>query len=202
MYFSATLFVLPFLAQSALAATCARKYTIQPGDICDSISAAQNVSTYQLSAINVGTIDSSCDNLVSGTTICIGYVNEDCSTTYVVRADDTCYDIATNHGSNMTILYQNNPQIDQDCSNIYVGEVLCVANQVQVPPQPNVSVLPGATIPATATAAKPTTTQYVTLTSTHVAAAVTNHPSPSSSSSSSSDNGDDDDDDLPYCDEL
>jgi len=195
MYFSAAILALPFLVQTAYAATCVRKYTIQSGDICDSISAAQNVSTYQLSAINVGTINASCDNLVPGTEICIGYADEDCSTTYVVRANDTCYDIATNHGTNTSLLYQNNPQIDQDCSNIYVGEVLCVANQVQVPPRPNVSVLPGATIPSTATAAKPTATQYLTITSTHVVASATPHPS-------SSDNGDDNDDDLPFCDEL
>ena len=25
---------------------CARNYTVQPGDVCDKISAAQNVSTY------------------------------------------------------------------------------------------------------------------------------------------------------------
>lgn len=31
---------------AALASTCTRNYTISTGDICDSISAAQNVSTY------------------------------------------------------------------------------------------------------------------------------------------------------------
>jgi hypothetical protein len=36
-------------------------------------------------------------------------------------------------GINSTILYANNPQIDEYCSNIYIGEVLCVANQVASP---------------------------------------------------------------------
>lgn len=34
---------------------------------------------------------------------------------------------------NATMLYANNPQIDEYCSNIYIGEVLCVANQVLSP---------------------------------------------------------------------
>lgn len=37
---------------AAAAASCSRSYTIQDGDICDSISAANNASTYQLAALN------------------------------------------------------------------------------------------------------------------------------------------------------
>ena len=71
------------------AQACARNYTVQPGDICDKISAAQNVSTYvdhfypfscyffffvnsdllcrfQLASVNNGTIDPACDNLRVG----------------------------------------------------------------------------------------------------------------------------------------
>ncbi|KAG6828481.1 hypothetical protein H0H87_001838 [Tephrocybe sp. NHM501043] len=106
-------------------------------------------------------------------TICLGYAGEDCSTTYKVVADDTCEQIAGNHGLNTTILYLNNPQIDSACSNIYIGEVLCVSNTVQVPPHPT-GALPGATIPATAAPAKPTATPAA----------------------------EEDDDDIPFCDEL
>ncbi|KAG5735178.1 hypothetical protein E4T56_gene1282 [Termitomyces sp. T112] len=157
MLFSVAVLALPILAQSVYGATCNRKYTIQEGDICDSISVAKNVSTYQLSAINTATIDSSCSNLVPGNTICLGYAGEDCSTTYRVVADDTCDHIAANHGLNTTILYLNNPQINDECTNIYVGEVLCVSNTVQVPPQPS-GTLPGAVIPTTAAPANPTAT--------------------------------------------
>ena len=104
------------------AADCSRTYTIAAGDICDSISAANNVSTYQLAAINPS-IDSSCSNLMPGNTLCLGTVGEDCQTTYVVRADDTCDDIASAHSINSTMLSLNNPQIDSECSNIYIGEV-------------------------------------------------------------------------------
>lgn len=92
------------------------------GDICDSISAANNVSTYQLAAINPS-IDSTCSNLIPGNTLCLGTSGEDCQTTYIVRPDDTCEGIASAHAINSTLLSLNNPQIDSRCSNIYIGEV-------------------------------------------------------------------------------
>ncbi|KIJ64104.1 carbohydrate-binding module family 50 protein [Hydnomerulius pinastri MD-312] len=150
----ATLLALPFVAQLASAQTCTRTYTIQEGDICDSISAAQNVSTYQLAVVNINTIDAECNNLSPGASLCLGWQGEDCSTTYVVKKDDTCDDISGTWGVNNTILYMNNPQINEDCSNIYVGEVLCTSTTVQVPPAPAGSV-PVTAIPPTATPANP-----------------------------------------------
>jgi hypothetical protein len=38
----------------------------------------------------------------------------------------TCDLISSTYGLTNTTLYLNNPQINNDCSNIYVGEVLCV----------------------------------------------------------------------------
>ncbi|TFK61871.1 hypothetical protein BDN72DRAFT_849307 [Pluteus cervinus] len=115
--------VASLMAQSAFAADCSRSYTVQDGDICDGISAAQNVSTYQLAVVNNGVIDNSCSNLSSNTTICLGWTGEDCSTTYTVEEDDTCEGIQTAYGVNSTILYLNNPQINEECDNIYIGEV-------------------------------------------------------------------------------
>ncbi|RDB30859.1 hypothetical protein Hypma_005977 [Hypsizygus marmoreus] len=208
MFFTAALFALPLFAQSVLAGECTRRYIIKDGDICDSISAAQNVSTYQLSAINVGVIDAECLNLVPSKTICLGYAGEDCSTTYTVVADDTCEQIASNHKLNSTILTLNNPQINAECTNIYIGEVLCVANTVQVPPAPAGGNLPGAVIPVTAKPAKPTSTpvqiQITTVESTTVVN-VTPAPTPEVTKAPAAGEEDDDtedDDDLPFCDEI
>ena len=77
---------------------------------------------YQLAAINPSIINKGCSNLTPGESICLGLVGEDCSTTQVVQPGDTCADIAATNGLNMTILYHNNPQLDQSC-NIYAGEV-------------------------------------------------------------------------------
>ncbi|KIM36343.1 carbohydrate-binding module family 50 protein, partial [Hebeloma cylindrosporum] len=103
---------------------CTRSYTVKEGDICDTISQAHNVSTWQLATVNTGSINGDCTNLIPGQTICLGVkAEEDCSTTYTVSVGDTCENIASNNGLNSTILYLNNPQINDDCSNIYLGEV-------------------------------------------------------------------------------
>lgn len=177
MFTKAAILAVAF-ASSVLAGPCVRHYTIKEGDICDGISAANNVSTYQLAKINEGYIDSTCSNLQPGAEICIGYENEDCSTTYVVKGQDTCGSIAEHHAINSTMLNLNNPQIDGDCSNIYVGQVLCVGSTVQVPPHGSGETVATA-IPVTATAAA----------------------SAAPSATASNDDGEDDDD-LPFCDEL
>jgi len=122
----------PALAQSS----CTRNYTVVEGDICDWISKSQNVSTYQLAAVNVDIIDSTCSNLLPGENLCLGTTGEDCTQTYVITETDTCETIQTAYNLNSTILLQNNPQIDSDCDNLYEGEVLCVASTVIAPPIP------------------------------------------------------------------
>ncbi|PAV17678.1 carbohydrate-binding module family 50 [Pyrrhoderma noxium] len=184
----------PFIASTVYAADCTRTYTVVDGDICDSISAANNASTYQLAAVNSGVIDSTCSNLSPDSSICLGTEGEDCSTTYVVQSGDTCDDISSVFGINSTLLWTNNPNIDDECSNIYIGEVLCVADSVLVPPIPS-SGIPATSIPATATAAVPTETA-----STINAAAAT--PTDDDGDDGEDDGDDEDDDDLPYCDEL
>ncbi|KAG8742625.1 hypothetical protein FRC10_001174 [Ceratobasidium sp. 414] len=116
------------LATVAFAAECTRTYTVQPGDWCDTISQAHNVSTYQLSTVNADKIDDACTNLEIGQVLCLGTKGEDCTITRTVAAGDTCDKVMMGAAINDTVLYHNNPQIDEYCSNIYIGEVLCVAN--------------------------------------------------------------------------
>ncbi|KAI9570925.1 hypothetical protein HD554DRAFT_2203705 [Boletus coccyginus] len=132
---------------------CTRSYTVKAGDICDSISAANNVSTYQLAVINDNIIDPDCDNLMPGSTLCLGWQGQDCSTTRVVKLGDTCDGITYASGVNETIFYLNNPQLNEDCTNLYVGEVVCTSSIVQVPPKPASGTIPGSAIPPTSTPA-------------------------------------------------
>jgi LysM repeat protein len=169
------------------AGPCVRQYTVQAGDYCDKISASQGVSTYQLAVINQGILNPQCTNLVPNESICLGYQGEDCTTVYTVKKGDTCDAIAAAQNVNTTLIHENNPQILPDCSNIYIGEVLCVASSVIVPPP--VGTPPP--MPSGATPAVPAPPPS------------TPAPTPSSSpDSGSGDDGDNDDDDLPYCDEL
>ncbi|KAI0078546.1 hypothetical protein K474DRAFT_1660365 [Panus rudis PR-1116 ss-1] len=110
---------------------CARTYVVQPGDFCDGISAAQNASTFQLANVNKF-IDPLCDNLQPGETLCLGITGQDCTVTTVVAEGSSCVDIANTAGTSLDTLLANNPNVDENCSNIYPGEVLCTAKEVIV----------------------------------------------------------------------
>ncbi|KAI9570956.1 hypothetical protein HD554DRAFT_2017686, partial [Boletus coccyginus] len=58
---------------------CTCSYTIKAGDICDSISATNNL---QLAVINDNIIDPKCNNLVPGFILCLRWQGWDCSTTH------------------------------------------------------------------------------------------------------------------------
>lgn len=204
--------ILAVFAQSVFAATCSRTYTIKAGDYCDKISQTQNVSTYQLAAINPSIINKGCSNLTPGESICLGFVGEDCSTTHVVQTGDTCAGIAATNGLNMTILHLNNPQLDNSC-DIYDGEVLCTSKKVQVPAIPSsgitVTVSTGRSVPVS-TIIPSSKTPFPT--SVGVVAAPVHSPTPTNThvlqttpaAPEPTDNGDDsdDEDNLPFCDEL
>ncbi|KAF3067179.1 carbohydrate-binding module family 50 protein [Daldinia childiae] len=59
-----------------------------------------------------------------------GYV-PNCKTTYSVVSGDTCNAIITKLGNTFTLdqFYSMNPQVAKDCSNLYPGELVCVALQ-------------------------------------------------------------------------
>ena len=61
--------------------------------------------------------------LVHPQSLCLGLVNQDCSTVAVVQASDSCGGIASAAGIPVTTLLANNPNVQSDCSNIYPGEV-------------------------------------------------------------------------------
>jgi len=200
MFFSKVVAVAAlFYAHSAYATpSCARSYTVQPGDWCDTISATKNVSTYQLAVTNIDKIDKTCSNLIPGDSLCLGFTGQDCSTTYVIQAGDRCDVIAANHGLNTTNLFLNNPQINADCDNIYIGEVLCVGGAIAVPTLPAGQPVPAATPPPGAVPANPSPA------STPAAAKATPTPvaTPSAAPADSDDDDedgdcDDDDDDEP-----
>lgn len=56
-----------------------------------------------------------------------------CSQNYVVQADDTCFKIAQSSGIYLAQLYGLNPSINLECTNIQVGQSLCISSS-SVPP--------------------------------------------------------------------
>jgi LysM repeat protein len=191
---AATLVALAHLAAVVAAAgACTRQYKVVDGDTCDRISAAQNVSTFQLAAVNPE-IDAGCSNLAIDQVLCLGTEGEDCTTTYVVKPLDTCDGISQFAGINNTILYANNPNIDSECTNIYIGEVLCTAGAVNVPSNSGPFAPPAPPPPAGVDSAPPAN------------AAPPPPPAPPSAPApgggDNGDNGGDNGGDEPFCDEL
>ncbi|VDB96257.1 unnamed protein product [Peniophora sp. CBMAI 1063] len=133
------------LAGSAVAQKCTRTYAVQEGDWCDTISASQNASTYQLSTVNP-TINDLCANLEIGWNLCLGLEGSDCQTTYVVEPNDTIESIAEKYSTNSSTVLANNPQLEKDSSNLYIGEVLALCGNVTVPEATSTS--PTAAVPA------------------------------------------------------
>ncbi|KAI0666507.1 hypothetical protein C8Q78DRAFT_930262, partial [Trametes maxima] len=109
---------------------CARNYTVVAGDTCDGISAKENVSTFQLATVNADKIDAACDNLAIGEPLCLGITGQDCQVTHVVESGDSCDSIAQGAGTTVAILLANNPNVNSECTNIGIGEVLCTANEI------------------------------------------------------------------------
>ena len=64
--------------------------------------------------------------------LCLGITGQDCEVTHVVVSGDSCPGIAQLAGTTEDILLANNPNINSGCTNIYPGEVLCIANEVIV----------------------------------------------------------------------
>lgn len=99
-------------------------HTIQAEDTCVSISAAYNVSTYELiteNSLNIG-----CNNLPSvGESICAP--TQSFCTTYQLELFDTCESLMTSWGATLAQIQAWNPMINSPCSNLasWRGWYLC-----------------------------------------------------------------------------
>ncbi|KAF9558198.1 hypothetical protein CPC08DRAFT_709825 [Agrocybe pediades] len=114
------------VSQTTVPANCTRTHTVQAGDTCDTICAQQHVSNFQLMTVNPF-INTNCTNLVPGEVLCLGLQGQDCTSIHVVQEGDFCASIAAGAGISIGDLLFDNPNVNAVCSNIRVGEVLCVA---------------------------------------------------------------------------
>ncbi|ERS97472.1 hypothetical protein HMPREF1624_05640 [Sporothrix schenckii ATCC 58251] len=102
---------------------CSNPYTVQPTDDCYDIAAAHNTTVGQILALNPA-LNRFCD-LTAGQAICLP---EQCTRYYTVVPQDTCYKIDTLFGISFDQLLAWNPNaINADCTNLNVGQVLCVS---------------------------------------------------------------------------
>ena len=62
--------------------------------------------------------------------LCLGLVGQDCKTVHVVKTGDSCPTIASQANITDGQLLIDNPNVNPNCTNIYVGEVI----KVSLPP--------------------------------------------------------------------
>ncbi|KAI0295011.1 hypothetical protein BC826DRAFT_1175232 [Russula brevipes] len=122
--------------------TCSITRVVQAGDTCETIANAASISVSTLLANNPA-INSGCTNLFIGQVLCTAGQTittqpppppTTCSTTRVVQAGDTCEAIANAAGIAVSTLLANNPAVNPGCSNLFIGQVLCIANKPTQPP--------------------------------------------------------------------
>ncbi|EAS33736.3 LysM domain-containing protein [Coccidioides immitis RS] len=119
-----------------------KKYSIQPGDDCYSISRSQGVGTAWLLSDN--NLASYCDDFPTSGDLCI--VNT-CKT-YTVKPKDTCGGIAKSANITIPQLKAWNPIINAGCYNMdrLNGTQLCISAPGTEWVPPSVTDLPGATV--------------------------------------------------------
>lgn len=92
---------------------CETKYTVKSGDTCDSIAAANNVSTYGI--VTGNGLLASCDNLPEeGSQICLP---PKCKTTRISYGD-SCKALAETFDVTAVQIAEWNPNLDFACMNI------------------------------------------------------------------------------------
>ncbi|KAK0191680.1 hypothetical protein F5146DRAFT_1112062 [Armillaria mellea] len=123
------LFFIIVLNLAAAQSNCTREHTVVAGDTCDGISAAFNVSTFQLAHVNT-VIDAACDNLQIGQVLCLGVIGQDCNQTEIVVSGDSCSGIALANNIDLATLLVNNRNVNSACSNLLIDTVLCVAAEI------------------------------------------------------------------------
>lgn len=114
--------------------TCWKSTVVATGQTCASIAIANNVTMENVLQLNPD-LDTSCDNLFPGDTICVqGFVIPDlsppvvvpkCTANYTVVSGDSCITIAQTFDTYVAQIVGLNPSLNTQCTNIAVGQVLC-----------------------------------------------------------------------------
>ncbi|PNH01062.1 Lysozyme [Tetrabaena socialis] len=107
------------------------QYTVKSGDYCYAIAQANGVSVDNILALNP-TVNSGCTNLRIGQALCLpgkpGGGPAACTKPYIVKSGDYCYIIAQANGVSVANILAWNPAVNVGCTNLRVGQLLCLAN--------------------------------------------------------------------------
>ncbi|GKZ21588.1 hypothetical protein AbraCBS73388_007489 [Aspergillus brasiliensis] len=128
--------------QTGITADCQEFYMVKSGDTCTSIEAQFGITFGEFYSWNPS-IGSGCTNLWLGYAYCVkgpqstatatgpgGPVQtgiaSNCDAYYTVASGDSCPAIESRYDLTFAQLYQWNPAIGSDCTNLWVGYAVCV----------------------------------------------------------------------------
>jgi len=106
--------------------SCSQEYTVESDDTCDGIGDKFNVTGSAIIAANP-TVSYGCDDLPVGQTLCIR--NETCMQRYIVVSGDTCNGIGAEFSVTGSDIISANPAINSACTNLQVGQNLCIPDR-------------------------------------------------------------------------
>ncbi|KAF7338876.1 hypothetical protein MSAN_02210800 [Mycena sanguinolenta] len=117
--------------------SCPKTYTVVSGDTCAAIESRTGVSDSQLHALNPS-INSGCTSSLPQQQ---RISPNGCTKTYTVVSGDTCAAIESRTGISDSQLHSLNPSINSGCTNLQIGQVLCVSGSGSPPPSTGFSGL-------------------------------------------------------------
>ncbi|KAJ7186092.1 hypothetical protein C8R46DRAFT_1289630 [Mycena filopes] len=112
------------LAAGSLA-NCTAYHTVASGDNCQTMEAAGGIAASDFFRWNPE-VKTDCTNIFAGEAYCVGGGGQACGKTYVVKSGDGCSSIIGAAGITQARLNALNPQLDANCDNLQVGEILCI----------------------------------------------------------------------------
>jgi LysM repeat protein len=105
---------------------CTTYYTVVSGDNCNAIDTTFKIAAADFFRWNPE-VDIACTKILVGEAYCVGGGGKACQKVYSVKSGDTCSAITQSQGITQAQLNSLNPNIiNSACSNLSVGENLCV----------------------------------------------------------------------------
>lgn len=114
--------------------SCTNYYSVMNGDICYSIASQYQITLNQLYTLNPGI---NCNNMYIGQSVCVAsstiqggssaYPVQQCTSFYRIVNGDSCTNIAYNYGIPINSFYSFNQGIT--CSNLRIGDIVCLSVQ-------------------------------------------------------------------------
>lgn len=124
----------PTTVPTSVPLSCTKNDTITANDSCSAIATRNKIYLAELYALNPGINSTSCP-LTLGAKICVKS-SWDANCTNTVAANGGCGTIASTYGISTQMFMSLNPFINNDCSNLWSGDYVCVAGiSNELPPK-------------------------------------------------------------------